>query len=230
MNHAALFTVLMIGTIGLAQAQTTSPPPNALLAARLQAGATLERYLQNMRQEFLRLDADGNGKLDAADIEMHTIIGRAMFRNSFAMQIMVADLDGDGVVTADEMRRKLHYDRRNLASHGAPATPSPEQQIDAQVRKWLEADIDKDGKVTWHEALEAATRDPNYGRSIQQSFGSLIQQLQELAPQGAAVTLADLEAAATAFFRRVDTDNNGTISTDVLLRVINLGQDASQFS
>jgi hypothetical protein len=69
MNHAALVTVLMIGTIGLAQAQTTSPPPNALLAARLQAGATLERYLQNMRQEFLRLDADGNGKLDAADIE-----------------------------------------------------------------------------------------------------------------------------------------------------------------
>jgi len=172
--------------------------------------------LQNLRQEFSRLDADGDGKLDAADLESHTIMARAMFRNSFAMQIMAADLDGDGFVTADEIRRKLHYDRRNVAAQTPPGTPSPEQQIEAQVRKWLQADTDKDGKVTWHEALEAATREPNYGRSVEQ-FGSLIRQLQELAPQGkSVVTLADLVAAATAFFRRVDTDNNGTISTEEL--------------
>jgi Ca2+-binding EF-hand superfamily protein len=218
MNRAALLTaVVAMGTIGLAQAQTTDPPPNAVLVARLQAGATLERYLQNLRQEFLRLDADGDGKLDAADLESHTIMARAMFRNSFAMQIMAADLDGDGLVTADEMRRKLHYDRRNVAAQRPPGALSPEQQIEAQVQKWLQADADKDGKVTWHEAVEAATREPNYGRSIEQSFGSLVRQLQELAPQGRPdVNLADLEGAATAFFRRVDTDNNGTISTDEL--------------
>jgi Ca2+-binding EF-hand superfamily protein len=199
---------------GFAHAQTPNPP-NTFLLGKLQGGATLERYLQAVRAEFSRLDADGDGKLDAADLESHAAIARATIRTSFAMQIMSADLDGDGAVTADEMRRKLHYDRRNQPTPNRPGAPSIEQQIEEQVQKWLQADTDKDGKVTWLEAIEAAKQQPNYSRSVEYSFGPIFSQLQELTPQGkSALTLADLEAAATAFFRGVDSDNNGTISTD----------------
>jgi EF hand len=81
----------------------------------------------------------------------------------------------------------------------------------------MQADADKDGKVTWQEATEYAKKQPNYVRSIEFTFGRTIRQLMALAPAGkSAVTLTDLETAATALFRRVDTDNNGTISIDEL--------------
>lgn len=211
---AALATAV---TAGLAHAQAPDARPNAFLARPLQGGALLQRYLETLRGEFLRLDADGDGKLDTPDLEIHAAAARTMFRSSFAGQIMGSDLDGDGNVTADEMRRKLQYDRRNRGAQNRPERQSIEQQIDAQVEKWMQADADKDGKVSWQEAVEAAKREPGYSLSIENSFGPMFQQLQELAPQGkSAVTLADLETAATAFFRRVDSDNNGTISTDEL--------------
>jgi Ca2+-binding EF-hand superfamily protein len=198
---------------GLAHAQTPDPQPNAFLLGRLQGGATLERYLKTLQPELLRLDADANGKLDSTDLESHNSMTQAMFRSSSAGQIMNADLDGDGAVTAPEMRRKLQYDRRNLAQNRS--AQSIEQEIETQVEKWLQADTNKDGKVSWQEAIEAAKQQPDHARAAEYAFGPLFKQLQELTPQGqSGVTLADLETAATALFRRVDTDNNGTISID----------------
>ncbi len=194
--------------------------PEAFLLRHLSGGSTLERYLKAIRSEFVRIDADADGKIDAADEAVHKAIGATSFRTSAAMRIMYADLNGDGVVTADELRQKLQYDRRMMSSyailHRAPAF-SPDARVDQDVAKMMEADTNKDGRVTWQEAIDYAKKQPGYDRINAYGLGMTTRQALALAPAGkSAVTLAELEAAATAFFRRVDTDNNGTISLDEL--------------
>jgi Ca2+-binding EF-hand superfamily protein len=138
-------------------------------------------------------------------------------RNAVAMQIMAADLDGDGAVTVDEMRRKYRYDRRIYAGQNHMPVASVDQQIEQQIERVMQADADKDGRITWVEAIEYAKKQPNYIRSLESGLVPVMRQLLMLVPDGkSAVTLADIDAAATDFFRSVDTDHNGTISIDEL--------------
>jgi Ca2+-binding EF-hand superfamily protein len=223
-SAAALFAVLIFAGESRAQApaqpqqpqQEQEQPVNAFLLGRLQGGATLERYLEALRSEFTRADADNNGKIDAADIETHAAMMAASLRLMHAMQIMGADLNGDGVVTADELRRKFRYDRRNFASQNRPGAPSVDEQVEQQVERLMKADLDKDGKITWLEAIEYAKSQPGYARTLETGIGASAHQILELAPGKPAVTRAEMEAAATAFFRSIDTDHNGTISLDEL--------------
>ena len=55
---------------------------------------------------------------------------------------------------------------------------------------------------------------PAYQRAAMWGYGTPGQQLLALAPDGKALTLAQLEGIATAFFQATDTDHNGTISLD----------------
>ena len=71
-----------------------------------------------------------------------------------AMQILRADLDRDGVVTADELRRLLTYERRTQSG------PSVAQAIETEVRRLMAADKDGDGKITFAEAMGAADLQP----------------------------------------------------------------------
>lgn len=217
---AAFLAVLIFAGESRAQApaqpQQQEPPVNAFLLGRLQGGATIERFLETLRSEFTRADANGNGKIDAADIEMHTAMTAAGIRQMMAMQIMGADLNGDGVVTADELRRKFRYDRRNFTNQNRAGAPSVDEQVEQQVQQLMKADLDKDGKITWSEAIEYAKAQPGYARSVEAGFASSARQILELAPGKPAITLAEMEAAAGEFFRSVDTDHNGTISLDEL--------------
>ena len=194
--------------------------PEAFLLGRISGGATLERYLKAMRSEFARIDADADGKIDAADEAAHKAISATSFRTSMAMQTMYADLNGDGVVTADELRHKLLYDRRMMSSYtmqrGAAALSSS-ARVEQDVARLMGADTNKDGRVTWQEAIDFAKKQPGYDRINAYGLGTTTSQALALAPAGkTALTLAELEAAATAFFKSVDTDSNGTISLDEL--------------
>jgi Ca2+-binding EF-hand superfamily protein len=205
-----------------AQMPAQQMAPSQFLLSRLQAGATLDRYLQAFRTEFLRLDADGNGVVDAADIELHGAVTAAGLRAAGALRIMNADLDGDGVVTEDELRRKLQYDRRMTAAQQsvlpAPARPAinPDEQLEQEIRNLMSADTDKDGRVTWNEAIEFAKKQPNFAQAAA-SVGASARQLLALGGDGnTSISFPSVEAVATAFFKTVDTDGNGTISLDEL--------------
>lgn len=207
---------------GVAGAQSpAAPDPKQFLIGRLSGGATLERYLQSMRSEFSRIDADLDGVIDMGDIDAHAAMTAATFRLSWAMRIMTSDLDGDGAVTADEMRKRLRYDQRmNIGTQPPPqrpGVPSPAERIEQQVQQMMAADADKDGRVTWAEAVESAKAEPQYARSDSFGLTLVARQILALAPEGkTAITRAEFEAAATGFFGRTDTDGNGTVSLDEL--------------
>lgn len=185
--------------------------PNNYLFQHMPGGTTLERYLQVFRQDFRRLDADGNGTLDAADIDLHDQMTKASALMPIAMRMFMADLNGDGVITEDELRRRLQYDQRLTNSPSAAIAANVEQE----VRKFMAADTDHDGRITWEEAIAWLRQQANPAATY--GMGVTVKQVLTLAPPGkSSLTLAELEDAATAFFRKVDTDSNGTISLDEL--------------
>jgi Ca2+-binding EF-hand superfamily protein len=185
--------------------------PNTYLFQHMPGGTTLERYLQVFRQDFRRLDADGNGTLDAADIDLHDQMTKASALMPIAMRMFMADLNGDGVITEDELRRRLQYDQRLTNSPSAAIAANVEQE----VRKFMAADTDHDGRITWEEAIAWLRQQANPAATY--GMGVTVKQVLTLAPPGkSSLTLAELEDAATAFFRKVDTDSNGTISLDEL--------------
>jgi Ca2+-binding EF-hand superfamily protein len=205
-----------------AQAPALQPQANMHLLGRLTGGATLERYLETLRNEFTRLDADGNGTFDQADIDLQVAITSAGMRSVLAMQVMGADLDGDGAVTERELRQRLEVQWRSNGSRSQPprpGMPGQQERIDQEVAKWMAADTNKDGRITWDELIEFAKKQPG-GRASAGYTAVSGKQLLELAPAGkTSITLAEIEVTATAFFKSVDTDNNGTISLDELDKV-----------
>jgi Ca2+-binding EF-hand superfamily protein len=198
---------------GAVRAQAPEPP-NQILMSRLVGGETLDRFLQNMRRDFANMDADHNGVVDASDVELHNVVSAATLRMGVVMRTFMFDLDGDGAVTADEVRRKLRYDMRMQNNQGFGRQTQAER-IEQQVRAIMAADADHDGRITWNEAYEHAKKQPQYAQLERFGPAHSARQMIALAPAGkTSITLAELEAAATAFFRSVDTDGNGTISLE----------------
>lgn len=218
---ASLLLMIVFSTLGAAQSPPQTPPvqpaspATQYLSQRLHQTVTLDRYLEQLRNEFRQADADQNGEVNAADADIHATMGAASVRTMMSLMIMRADLDGDGVVTADELRRMMHYERRMTVQSGTP-NPNGEDPIEAEVSKLMAADTDRDGRITYAEVLNFAKTRPEMNRGMNGVSGN-VQQLLKLAPEGkSSVTLADIEPLAEALFRLVDTDGDGKISIDEL--------------
>jgi Ca2+-binding EF-hand superfamily protein len=207
-----------------ALAQTANVPAADVLAIRLTAGATMERFVDALRSEFQQLDADGDDRITGDDLALHDAHTAAMMRSMTAVKIMTADLDDDGVVTADELRRKLQYDRRNQA----PAPSNAGQSVEQEVARTMAADADKDGRITWQEAVAAVKARPNYSATVASGHGPRLRAMLALASDGKTVRWSDVESAAPAVFRAADSDGNGTISQDELEAYRRTQQEAAR--
>jgi Ca2+-binding EF-hand superfamily protein len=213
------------------QPPAASPPvaiaPGAeLLLSRLQAGLTLERYLENLRNDFFQLDADADGKLTQRDADLHALMEAIQLRTFAVNFVMRFDLDGDGVVTEDEIRRATRYELRTqlgLAAFNSagkasiPAPDGPEKAIESTVRSIMALDADKDGKVTFSEASKFSL--PGMQRGFGQN-GQSARTRQALTldmNSKGEITLADYQAAGEALFRKIDSDNDGKVSQPELV-------------
>ena len=90
--------------------QLFAPPISAVPPSQLplpHGGATLERYFARLRIEYAQLDADQDGKLTQRDVDTHALMEAAWLRVYALHSVMRFDLDGDGAVTEDEVRRAM---------------------------------------------------------------------------------------------------------------------------
>lgn len=205
-------------------AETNTPPlltVEQMLLQRMQTGAPPERYLENLRSEFFQADADADGQITQRDIDMHTMMEGIQARSVGISTVMRYDLDGDGFVTEDEIRRGMSYELRSqigLAAHKKAISPTLfptdmlTKQINTMVGTIMALDTDRDGKVGVAEAAK-------YGAQGRSQNGQAMRARQLLVIDGASkgvVTLGEIQAAGEALFRRIDTDKDGAISQQEL--------------
>lgn len=224
---AVLVAVLMQGSSFAQQ----SPPPSSpaqvvmspgyqFLLSRLQASQTLEHYLEGLRIEFFQVDADSDGKITQRDIDLHGLMETIQARTFGVTMVMRYDLDGDGFVTEDEIRRTMRYDlraqRAQTAIKPAGNGPNPlellEKQIDTNVGVVMALDTDKDGKVGFEEAGKFSLGGTKRGVT---QYGQSARARQVLTLDTASkgeVSQADYQAAGDALFRKIDADHDGKIS------------------
>jgi Ca2+-binding EF-hand superfamily protein len=207
---------LLYAAPSTATAQNASPrlsPANQYLFSMLPMDITLQRYLDHLRNQFRQADADMNGELNQADIDIHASVAAAHARMMLSTMILRADLDGDGVVTADELRRVMRYERR-LHPRLPVTDPGAEDPTEIEVRRLMQADADRDGRITHAEAMNFAKAQPDYVR-IRQGLADSSQRMMAAMPAGkTGLTVADLEIGADALFRTIDTNGDGKISIE----------------
>lgn len=227
--------VIAIARAPAAFAQTPTPPPVNLaeqqLLLRLVSGVTLEHYLEALSFDFANLDADGDGKLTQRDVELHTLMEAIGFRLSGWTAVMRFDLDGDGFVTVDEMRRTAAYDfraSRAQAARGQSPLGGTEEIIDRMVTQVMALDTDKDGKVSLAEAAKFGEGPQRQNAAINGHAVRTRQALTLEAATAGELSRAAYEAAGEALFRRVDTDNDGKISQQELTDYRKPGQAAAK--
>jgi Ca2+-binding EF-hand superfamily protein len=205
-----------------AAAQAPAAPPSASAKAgeqqlflQLRAGITLELYFEGLREDFFNLDADLDGKLTQRDVDLHVLMESIQMRTAAWTAVMRYDLDGDGFVTEDEVRRVMRYETRLTrarAAIGKGRFGDGEEWTVKIVRSIMELDTDKDGKVSLTEASKFAqpTQQRNMGIT---GYSARTRHVLTLDNSGAGeLSLADYEAAGEMLFRKIDTDNDGKIS------------------
>ncbi len=232
----AVFVATVLASPFLVRAQQPAVPPAApvipsgsqLLMSRVQAGLALDRYLELLRSDFFQLDADADGKLTPRDVDLHAVMEGVQARLFALNFVMRFDLDGDGLVTEDEVRRLTSYDmrmQRGLAAFndaGRPqlsSTVGLEKQIESTIQSIMALDADKDGKVSVPEAAKFGISGSGPQRRFAQNGQSARtgQALTLDSTARAEVTLAQYQAAGEALFRKIDADNDGTISQQELV-------------
>lgn len=197
----------------------TNPPwiksPTEFLLRRLPPKATLPSYLEAMHRDFRAADTDTNGEISEADAVLYQQLARATLRAAFISDLLRADLDGDGIVTEEELRTTLRQ-QRYASNPQVPAGSTPEAQTEIQIRQFMAADANHDGRITFDEARNYVDSRPGLMELGNFAEGG-VRQLLVFAPEGKSVlTLADFDTAVEKFFRELDTDGDGVISTDEL--------------
>jgi Ca2+-binding EF-hand superfamily protein len=98
---------LMAASPALSQQPDARPAAQQLLLQYIQVRAPLERYLEGLRTDFFAVDADIDGQITQRDIDLHTVMEGIQVRANAVNTVMRYDLDGDGFVTEDEIRRGM---------------------------------------------------------------------------------------------------------------------------
>jgi len=191
---------------------------------------TWDHVRDRMQVNFYLTDIDQTG-ITRATIETHRQIQRARLRADRISQVLASDLDGDGIITRDELVTALRKDAAAQVRRMRPAPASEAERerllgekLEAMIAQTMMDDADGDGRLTLAEIAAAVDRrianeDARTAELQRRSGRATPDRLTldlvppGLAPDGSDVlTLEQFDAAVRAVFDAIDADKDGRIS------------------
>jgi Ca2+-binding EF-hand superfamily protein len=167
-----------------------------------------EQYIAAILAPLRSFDTDQNG-LDAAEIGAIEAQQVATMRASQMQSILRYDLDWDGRVTREEVRRVAGASRFGLGRLLNDARR--DKLIDKAVDRVMQADADGDGIITIEEMRAQQAKETTKSRTDTERARALL----ALDPdKDGHLTADELTTLARDTFARYDTDGNGVLSAD----------------
>jgi len=185
----------------------STPSFDSIYGRRLMVGTTEERYIDMLHTYFNSQDANGDGVLTSADVEVQTQMLAAEQRAQQLQQLFRKDLNGDGVITGAELRQ--YYRQERVRFHRPNDDLAEEARQALQLQSVMAADKNLDGRVTLKEAYDFALSRQNL------SAPRLPFYLDGFAPAkktGGGVAWESVRATALSFFASIDKDHDHTLS------------------
>jgi Ca2+-binding EF-hand superfamily protein len=174
-----------------------------------------QQYDWSLRPLFVGADADGDEQLTQRDVDLHALMEEGQARGQ-SLMLMRWDLDCDGFIKDDEIRRGARYEFRSMlnmqpgknAEDQASSDRNASKMIEAKVQQLLALDSDKDGKISFSEATKSIDR-----RRLGGGLSVRVRKFLETnAVSRDTVSWAEFEAIGNALFRQIDVDKDGVIS------------------
>ena len=196
---------LLIAFLGLpAPAVNAAPGPSPFIRMSLAPGMTRGAFVARAFSVFERLDADGDGYLDAADALAYAQGQAAIARAENVSRILAFDLDGDGRVDLAELSAGL---RAGLPLPASVAGAGALDAREAAAAAMATLDRDADGKVSFAEMLALPV--PEAGINPVAAFLEAFP-----APGGRLQKGAFVAGMLAQAFDRADRDGDGTLTRE----------------
>lgn len=229
MYRIATALISMTALAAIAHADPT-PPPDVdrfsagevwIMSQIVERGDRLASRVavrEHMARQFGTLDIDGDGFLTAGDHELKMAMQTARNRASEFGNMLAYDLDGDGIVTREEVTRVVRASTAQSAMiDPRPRRPSAEEReamVVAQVEEIMKADRNGDGRISSDEA-RAAIQEKGADRRASIGSPDPTRQLLTLDGDGdGRLSSAEFDAAVNRVFTALDGDGDGTVSAE----------------
>jgi Ca2+-binding EF-hand superfamily protein len=209
----AAVIVALFPLSAFSQTPTFSPVEVYLGRLIFTGGKNLQQHLNGVRSGFNTLDANADGILSEADITIHQRDTAIRRRLDKLYPLLEYDINGDGEVTRQEIEAvemtRLSRAKRNTPQIKFVGTP-PARSYEQHIGSKLVADANNDGRIDMREMLAYANIDadaPVIGANLVQAALSL------RIKDEPGVKLEALLDAGERVFKRIDLNNDGTVSS-----------------
>lgn len=207
-----LLAVAILSNAACAQpAPTPAASARSLLGRSTLAGETLVQYLDRRGEEFRKFDVDGDSEITEADLKLQRQINEAAVRAGALSSLLQFDLDGDGVVTRDEIETYLAGNMMMiLLSQSRGDAADADRQFQSAVTQAMAPDTNGDGRIDAAEMLATAAK-----HAIRFGGNSLQWVALTLDENGdGRVTRVEYLRAAEAIFWTIDSNGDGVLSKE----------------
>jgi len=178
--------------------------PNVLLRG---IGQPREAYIAGQLRPLRTYGTDGV-RIDQDTIPTMQADAAKRIRNQWVQRLLGHDRDGDGQVTAEEVRQSQGI--RNLRKRFAGSLDKLAAEQKRYIERAMIADADGDGLMTFTEVMAHANE--HAAKACCTKDASVLRELLDLDPSGDGVlTAEELETLARRTYARFDYNGNGVI-------------------
>lgn len=200
--------VVSLAVTGTATAQTSGDelPPHVLLGSLQESK---ELYVAN-KLRMIRKYGKDRLRLDQAAVDRAAAVDLARFRAGFVTVHLRKDTDGDGQISAEEVRVSL---KENGLSRTRGLTKQEYLEVlEKQFKQEMTRDANGDGYISIDELLKAARR--NFKPERSQNYRHASRLLAVDPNKDGVLTVQELQKLAVETFDRFDRNGNGWIDLD----------------